>query len=136
MVRTFSETWDAIEALFQANAAILGVDVGAITKGDRETPARAPFLTIYLIPSGMAKAENSTGGHFRATCIVFAGVEPSRTLADSIKSAVDLAAKVLGVLRQERTITTFLHDSPIEFDEDSSVYTATSITFEVPYKLT
>ncbi len=136
MVRTFSDTWDAIEALLQANAATLGVDVGAITKGDRETPARTPFLTVYLVPSGITKAENGTGSHFRATCIVFAGVEPARTLADSIKSAVELAGRVLGVLRTDRTITAFMPDSPIEYDEDSSLFTAVSITFEVPYKLT
>lgn len=135
MVRTFSETWDYIETLLQTNAVTLGVDAGAIKKGDRETPARAPFLTVYLIPSGIMKAESGAGGHFRATCIVFAGVRPAKTLADSVKSAVDLAGKVLGVLNQDRTLPTFMYDSPIEFDEDSSIYTATSITFEVPYKL-
>jgi hypothetical protein len=135
MVRTFSETWDYIESLLQSNAVTLGIDAGAIKLGDRETPARAPFLTVYLVPSGIMKAESGAGGHFRATCIVFAGVKPAKTLADSIKSAVDLAGKVLSVLRTDRTLTTFMYDSPVEFDEDSSIYTATSITFEVPYKL-
>lgn len=135
MVRTFSETWDYIESLLQSNAAILGIDASAIKKGDRETPARAPFLTVYLIPSGIMKAESGAGGHFRATCIVFAGVRPAKTLADSVKSAVDLAGKTLGVLSQDRALKMFLYDSPIDFDEDSSIYTATSITFEVPYKL-
>lgn len=135
MVRTFSDTWDAIEALLTANATTLGVTAGAITKGDRETPARTPFLTVYMIPSSTMKAESGAGGHFRATCIVFAGVKPAKTLAESISDAVDLAGKVLGIFRQDRTITTFLGDSPIEFDEDSSVYTAVSITFTVPYKL-
>jgi hypothetical protein len=135
MVRTFSETWDYIESLLQSNAVTLGIDAGAIKKGDRETPARAPFLTVYLIPSATTKAENGTSGHFRATCIVFAGVRPAKTLADSIKSAVDLAGKVLTVSSQDRTLPTFMHDSPIEFDEDSSIYTAVSVTFEVPYKL-
>ncbi len=134
MVRTFGDTWDYIESLLQSNAATIGVDATAIRKGDRETPARAPFLTVYLIPTQMKKSESSAGG-YRATCYVFAGVKPAKTLADSIKDAVDLAGKVIAVLQQDRTMTAFPHDSAMEFDEDSSVYTAVSVAFDVVYKL-
>lgn len=134
MVRTFSDTWDAIEALLQANAATLGVDVGAITKGDRETPARTPFLTVYLYPSDIENSESGASG-FRATCYVIAGVEPKKTFAESIKSAVSLASKVVAVMKAQSQMQIFPSKNLIEFDEESSVYTAISVAFTVPYKL-
>jgi hypothetical protein len=133
MVKNFSDTWDSIETVLKANAVLLGVDDKFIKKGDRETPQRAPFLTVYLLPSDVKRSESGTIAAPLASCLVFCGVAPSKTLSDSIVSAMTLATKVVSVLQSIPELT--FTGNPFEFDEDSSVYTCVSVSFNIRYKL-
>ena len=115
----FGETWLTIKALFEGNAAKLGVNLDNIVMGvpGQSLQNEPPYIYIYLLPAKGGSNEKSTTGNIK--CLVFCGVHPDGNIPDGLINAHKLAGRCKKVF-EKAPIVGYFNDPPIDFDFISS----------------
>jgi len=130
----FRELWESVITDLKNHSVFLEVDDTKILKGDpaKFDPVNPPSIYVYCLPGSTELPETEWGVMAKAVITVFCSVAPAIDGAEALNLAMELAGRVLTVLKDSKPLSQSETFEP-EFVNSTQDYTTVALPFTAFY---
>ena len=131
---TFRELWESVITDLKNHCDFLEIAEAKILKGDpaKFNPVNPPSIYVYCLPGATDLPQSEWAVLARAVITVFCSVAPASDGAEALNLAMELAGRVLTVLKDTKALSQSESAEP-EFVNSTQNYTTVALPFTALY---